>query len=375
MEKIKVLHLREGRKLYGAEKVVLNLAANINSNKFNVALASFVYAPNDTNELLEAAEGKNIKTFHINMKHHFDIMGIFRLRQLLKKYSPNILHCHAYKSNIYAFFAAIGLKVKIIATCHGWTAASFRVKVYEFLDSVLLGFFDKVIFVSDITAKQQRPIFISSVKSDIIHNGIEFNENVDDDRIDSIKKSVSRKDGNIIIGSVGRLSREKGYEDLLLAFSFLKKKHLKIKLLIIGEGKLKDYLVKVATHLKIGNDVVFTGFVNDVNNYLGAIDIFVLSSYTEGMPIALLEAMYMSKPIVATAVGGVQKIIKDKVNGILVQPACPQKLAEKIELLITNKEMAVKIGREAKKEAKKKYSVGVMVSQYENLYENIITRS
>jgi len=168
-----------------------------------------------------------------------------------------------------------------------------------------------------------------------------------------------------VVGFVGYLTEQKGLEYLLEAFSQLREEDA--FLLIIGDGPCFQKLKIKAQELKIDKKALFLGYKKDVLNYLRLFDIFCLPSLWEGQPNVILEAMGCGLPIVATRVGGVQEMIKDKKNGILVPPANSKALFRAIELLLKNESLRRKMGQAALNSVKK-YDIESMVSQYENLY-------
>jgi glycosyltransferase involved in cell wall biosynthesis len=142
--------------------------------------------------------------------------------------------------------------------------------------------------------------------------------------------------------------------------------------LIVGEGELKSSLVKLCAELGLENRVLFLGHREDVNLLLDFMDIFILSSHSEGCAISLLEAMASGKPVIATRVGGNPELVLEGKTGFLVPPAEPEKLAERIIFLLRNEDLRVKMGDEGRKRVNEKFSLETMLKNYEELYSKVL---
>jgi len=175
-------------------------------------------------------------------------------------------------------------------------------------------------------------------------------------------------ESEFIIGYVGRLSKEKGIEYLLKAGEILKQQGRHIKIIIIGDGQEREFLECISLQSGLKENVIFAGFLIDVERWLPAIDVFVLPSLTEGTPLALLEAMLCGIPVVASKVGGVPDIVKSGMNGILVQPGSAQEIADAISLLYDDKDVRLKFGKEAQATVKTKYGVKQWIDKIEGEY-------
>jgi glycosyltransferase involved in cell wall biosynthesis len=170
------------------------------------------------------------------------------------------------------------------------------------------------------------------------------------------------------IGIIGRLAAVKDHKNLINAFKLAREKLKNIELMIVGDGPLKQELESYVQEMGLAESVVFTGARRDIAQLLSGFDIFILSSLDEGMPITLLEAMAAGVPVIATKVGGIPEIVVDGKTGFLVPPQAPDKLAEKIYLLLENGKLADLMGKEGRKSVDENFSIGKMVSKYEAIY-------
>ncbi len=171
---------------------------------------------------------------------------------------------------------------------------------------------------------------------------------------------------------VGRFVQRKGINYLLEAWKKVQKEVAQARLLLLGDGQTFEEMRRYAEKLSIAETTHFLGHVNNVQEYLQAADIFVLPSIQEGMPNALLEAMASGLPVVATRIGGVVDIIEDGIDGVLVEPADTEGLAEKILQLLKRKDMAETIACNAYQKIKNHYSLDSIAQRYIQLYRSII---
>jgi glycosyltransferase involved in cell wall biosynthesis/protein-tyrosine-phosphatase len=287
-------------------------------------------------------------------EHATSALGILRcLVRFFKEHDIDVVHTHRYKDSVLAAIAAKLAGVRhVVRTVHGlrepmsgWAALKFR--LYEALDRLaLLCCVDLVIAVSMRMADTLRASGYRPTSVTHIHNGVDLS--AIDERIKKDPACTRRELGiepdAIVVGTVGRLSAVKGHATLLRAARRILHRHPNATFLIVGSGPLDSELRAEAARLGIGDACVFAGARRDVHDLMAAIDVFVLPSLDEGIPMALLEAMALRIPVVATAVGGVPEVVQDGVTGILVPAADHEALADASLRLIADREWAHAVG-------------------------------
>lgn len=377
MRKTTVMHLKSGfRKsieMRGAEVFVLTLVENLNISRFNVIAVFLKDKIADEFAFLDQLKQKGITTEVINLRGRYDVTSIFRLRKLIRKHNVNMLHCHGYKGNVIGFFATLFTKTKRITTVHGWTQVDFKVMMYELIDKIVIRYYDKLIAVSEDIKKQLLSYAVPRNKIFVVHNGIDVA------RFSPRKKGKLKREFKIsarykIIGTIGKLSKEKGHKYFLKAATEIKKKYSNVKFVIVGEGALKRKLKTLAKKVKIENSVIFVGFREDIPEILDDFDIFVLSSVREGIPLVLLEALAKAKPVVSFEVGGIPEVITNGETGILVQARNYKSLAENVVSLLNKPQLAKKIAKKGQERVKKDFNLEAMTDKYQEIYQQIINR-
>ena len=371
MKKLKIMHLRAGLRgskvLLGAENVLLFLVRGLNKEEFTLTVVCFTDSQTDKVPLLKVLNEECVVTEAICLRNPYDIRLVFRLRKLIKKYNIDILHCHEYKSNIIGFFARMFTSTVLLSTAHGWTKATLKLRLYEFIDSIIMRFFDGIVTVSEDIKRQLIAKKIPETKISVIHNSI------DTDKFSSSSKTSLRQELGIsekdkIVGTVGRLSKEKGHYYFLKAAYLVVKEIPGVKFIIVGDGVLRNKLENLSRDLELGESVHFTGYRDDIASIVREFNIFVSSSEREGLPIAILEAMALSKPIVSFNVGGISEAVTNGKNGILVQPKDFKSLAEGITKLLKNLGLSKRMGRASAEEIASKFDTIKMVREYEKIY-------
>lgn len=354
----KITHII-GRLCYGgAEKLLLDICRKLDKEKFAVE----VLVLQDDNPLADQFEEAGIKVTFFNKRSKFDFDIVKRVAGHLKQAKPDIVHTHLFAADFYGGRAArlAGVK-KIICTKHDILSEGFW---RDYLGRRARRTFDKVVAISKAT----REFLINEEgldykKVEVIYNGI------DTQRFYEANVPIFSNDG-IVIGSVGRLSKEKGQKHLIRACRFLNNKDW--RLVLVGDGPMKRELVGLTEYLGLENQVKFTGAVDDVRPYLKDMDVFVLPSVSEGLSLVILEAAAAGKVVVATNVGGVPEIIHDKEDGLLFRPKNIEQLVAHLNWIDDHRDAAVKMAKKLQREVMERFDINKTVGEYEALYERIV---
>jgi glycosyltransferase involved in cell wall biosynthesis len=369
---MKILHLISSKGFFGAENVVVNLAKEQKKN-LDVCVGVFRDRREPHTEVAIEAERNGIKTEIFDCAGKIDIMTIKNIRKTIKEKEIDIVHSHGYKSNIYGILASRKTKVKSIATCHNWSMTDPKMRKYRHLDLFFMKKFDKIVAVSNRLKEQIESSGVKPDKISVIDNGVDIRQFVCEEYDSLFKKKIGANNSKSIICSIGRLVQEKGFFHLLKAFKDIKKSIPDTRLLIVGDGPLKEALGKAALELGISEKVTFAGIRNDISKILAITDIFVMASLDEGLPMVLLEAMAAKKPVVATRVGAIPDIIEDGQSGILVASGNELELSFAVSGLLLDKHKVDCLAEEGLKMIQEKYSSERMAGEYYKIYEECLS--
>jgi glycosyltransferase involved in cell wall biosynthesis len=286
------------------------------------------------------ASAAGVDYVEVRERHSLD-PSIWRpLRELVRARAVDVVHAHEYKSDLLAWLLSRSTGAVPLATAHGWTGHSRRERlVYYPADKRVLGRFPVVIAVSsevkaDLVAHGCRPERVRVLLNGIDHQAFHR----DPSRVPEARARFGLTDGQFAIGAVGRLEPQKRFDLLIEAFAILRHRHPMAQLLIAGDGSQKQALQARIDRCGIGSCSRLLGLVDDVALFHHAVDLFVQSSAYEGTPNAVLEAMALESPVVATDAGGTAELVTHGRDGLLVAAGDVEALAAAMQTAIADGE-------------------------------------
>jgi glycosyltransferase involved in cell wall biosynthesis len=299
------------------------------------------------------------------------------LVDLLAPFEPEVVHNHMYRAEVVGTLAALQLGEKgckrpaVISTVH-----SSRVRCAEDRATLrqLTPLMDRLIVVSGAIGSKIREEGRAGAPVSLIYNGVDLQRYNHQQPCCTLHEDYSIPETAPIVGVVARLEAEKGHRTLIDAWPLVRKAHPEAWLLIVGEGSERDSLEAQAASLGISDRVVFTGRREDMPAVTAALDVAVLPSYREAQGLSVLEAMALSRPVIASRVGGIPEMIEDGVTGLLVPPADPEALAEAIVRLLSDHPLADMLAKRGHDLVHDRFCVELMTSQIETLYDEAAVR-
>ncbi|MFN4226732.1 MAG: glycosyltransferase [Candidatus Ratteibacteria bacterium] len=353
--KIKIGYLIGSSEIGGTEKMILTLAKNLNKDTFEVIF----FCIKGEGKFTKKLRNENFKVYVVNLKKNpFSFITLFFL---IKKENLDILQSFLFVANILGRIYGRILKIKLIISSQRSTDP-WRKWYHWFLERITLRWVNLIISNSysarEILIKKGK---IPRKKIKVIPNGIEIPEKIE---------KIEKKD-YIVVGSIGNLKKAKGYFYLIEASKIVIEKYKNVRFYILGDGELKQEILKKIKENGLEQYFVLTGYVEDIYDYLKIFDIFVLPSLWEGCPVSLLESMGYGIASIATDVGDVPYIIENGQTGYIVKKGDYKKIAEKIIELIENKSLREKIGQKAREKVKKDFCFEEMVKAYASIYNKV----
>ena len=289
-------------------------------------------------------------------------------RDTFRGWHPDIVHCHGYRPDILAGWAARSLGLARVSTVHGFTGGDWKNRLYERLQIRALARFDGVIAVSRPIHDRLAAAGVPQPRLTVIPNALRGPAHLPRA---SARSRMGAPDDVLLLGWVGRISSEKGLDVMLAALPDLQ--DLPLKVSVVGDGPLRERLEAEAKRLGVADRIDWHGVVEGAARYVSAFDCFVLSSRTEGTPIALLEAMSASVPVVATAVGGVPDVLRED-EGLLVPPEDPAALAAAIRVTLIDRTAAAERVRRARSRVSQDFAPAPWMERHANFYRTILAR-
>jgi glycosyltransferase involved in cell wall biosynthesis len=290
----------------------------------------------------------------------------------LRRQGADILCTSGYKPDLVGWWAARQAAIPVVAIAHGWTGVTLKVRFYEMLDALVMRWHDAVVCVSEAMATRVRRAGVPRRKIVVIRNAVDttpFDNPGPDCRAD-VERFFARPPARIV-GAAGRLSPEKGFDVLVDAAALVCQAHPDIGFVVFGDGPLRQALTERIAQRGLAGRFILTGFRHDLERLLPGLDLAVLSSHTEGLPVAVLEAQAASVPVVATAVGGTPEVVVEGVTGYLVPPADPAALAGKIVHALAAGPRLREMGERAAQRIRDEFTFAAQAAQYQRLFARL----
>jgi len=360
-----VLILIDTLRSAGAENVAVNVAALLKDSE---GFAPVVCATRYGGVLEEILKDKNVKYISLNRYKPYEAYKLFFLRKIIRNENVQIIHANKLGSNFWGCIFGKIHKIPVITHIHG-PAYSWKDLM---VDWVIEKLSDKIIAVSEQEKRRLIEEGVSPSKIVMIYNGINFTNYKTEPNLD-IKRKFGLKIDARVIGISAGLRPEKKHETFFLAAKEVLQEKDDVYFFIVGDGARRNELEDFVSKLGISKKCLFAGFVSNIPEILSIIDIGVLSSEREGIPLALLEYMASSKPVISTNVGGVPEVVQDGINGFLVPPGDYKMLAHRMLLLLDDKDLASKMGKNGLLILKQKFTASSMISKIEDLYTEVLS--
>lgn len=371
----RVLHLRTVTGHGGGpEKTLLNSPRFIDP-EYELRLAYVRPAGDRKYDLPERAARLGVRLLDVPERGPVDPRTFWRLAAEIRRFRPDILHPHDYKTNVLAVLLARMFHLKLVTTLHGYVTIGGRLDWYYRLDRWAIRRMDHVIVVSDDLLDVVRDIGVPAERVSLIENAIDAAEYRRRGPVAAAKTRLGVPPGRFVIGAVGRLSPEKGFDNLIRALARLVNDHWDVELWIAGEGDEREQLEALAAELNLGERVRLLGQRSDLIELYQAFDVFVLSSLREGLPNVVLEALAIEVPVVATSVAGVPRVLENGQNGFIVRSGTPEELAGAISLLLDDEPLRVRFGQAGRRTVEERYSFRVRMEKVKRVYDAVLGRA
>ena len=364
-KKLSILHIVISLETGGLERFVIDLIAE-NKNMFN----QYVVCLERSGELAVSCMAE-IVLLDMPPGIHLDVA--WKIADIVRKKQVDLIHTHNEKAQFYGGMAGLLARVPVLHTKHGKNETDWRTKLRNNVSARLC---QKVVAVSrDAALECVQEEKIPAAKVLTILNGVDTDRfSPGYNQVES-KKRLGIGNDTLVIGIVARLAQVKDHATLLNSCQILRESGYQFRLLVVGDGQLRGQLEALSHSLEISKQVIFTGMRQDIPDLMRAMDIFVLSSISEGISLTLLEAMACCLPIVATAVGGNPEVVVDGKTGFLVEPRSPDLLSEKLALLISNVHLRTAMGQAGNARVMEHFSLRASALAYQDVYASLMERT
>ncbi len=345
------------------ENVVVNIVNGLDGN-----FKSMICCLETSGPLEKKIRKHHATVFVLNKKPGFKIKLFFSLARLMRNQAVDIVHTHNYLGFVYGVPAALLARVPLIFHCEHGTPIVYNLK-RTLMFKVLYPFINRVLVVAkslgDEIAEKRK---CSKDKMRVVLNGVDHVLFKPRPKDSSLLKRLDICNNDIIIGSVGRIEPVKNYLLFVKLIWALQKVNKNVKGLLVGDGSEKHVLKSEIKRLGLEKQFILAGRSDEVPKMISMMDIFLLTSYSEGMSVSILEAMSCGKPIIATDVGNNRELVKDGINGFIFDLEDFNSLFDKALFLVKNTESRLKFADLSRKKAVNEFSIDSMIEKYSQLY-------
>ena len=356
----------------GPEKTILASPRFLENTSYRV-LTAYLHNRNDPDfpALRARAEREGCPLIPVPDRHPFDPAVLHRLARICREERVRIWHGHDYKSNLLGLLLRRRLGLHLVTTVHGWIPGGRKMRLYHAIDRFCLRRYDRVIAVSDDLHRRCLGCGVPAARMVQVENGI------DTDRFRRTRPAPEARGdatppGRLVIGAVGRLAPEKGFHLLVGAVARLLEEGLDLELRIAGEGPARAELeeaVDAAGHL---GRFTLLGHCEEVIPLYEGLDLFALSSLTEGLPNCLLEALAMEVPVLATRTGGVPALLDEGKAGLLCDPGSEEELTAGLRRLAGDAGLRAELAAAGRDRVVTRYSFAARMERMRGIYDELL---
>ena len=355
-------------------------AQAINKDKFN----QFLFTDYDgflVNEVKGISGLKLYRSKFLNRSLNplKDLLALIDLCIYIRKNKINIVHTHSSKAGVLGRIAAKCVGVKIIVhTVHGWSFHNYQFKViYWFcilIEKFCASFTNSIIVVSNFDKAKGLKYYIGNKdKYNLVRYGIDYSSFKSKDRRLDLRKKLGLKESDLAVGMISCFKPQKSPLDFIKLAREIKNAMPSSKFILVGDGVLRGAILRLIKKLKLNDEVLLTGWSQDVASILSALDIFVLTSLSEGLPIVVLEAFASSLPVVVSNTSGISEVVLNGKTGFLVKPKDIPAFAQSALKLLKDAHLREQIGLASFEYiSKNNFTTKYMVNSIESIYENLL---
>jgi glycosyltransferase involved in cell wall biosynthesis len=380
---VRILAMMEARSVTGPAKNLIGFCRWLHTAEgaqtgLSVAIATFdrTTQTHGIDAFVNSARAAGIDTHVIRERHRFDLGVIEQLREIAASTRPHIIQTHNGKSHLLIkALPSLRAHRPWVAFQHGYVYSDLKLGLYNQVDRLTLRSADRVVSVCQAFAPRLVAYGVKHERIRVLHNAAMPIAATSEADATNLRQQLGIRNGEAVILSIGRLSREKSHADLLRAMGQLGSIPRPWKLLLVGIGPEREALGRLACSLGIEQRVVFAGFHPDTTRFFAVADVFALPSRSEGSSNVLLEAMMAKVPIAATRAGGNPEIVLDQNTGLLVPVGNSAALADALARLLREPDLARRLADSAFTRATREFSLEHYRRRLLAIYAEVLGRT
>ena len=371
-ESRKVLVILATDRLSGPARQILQFFKYMDRNRYELCLACTWLLCHPYADFFVEATARGVIPIFLKQRSPFDPTPIIAAYTLIRERKINLIQTHGYKPGLIGYVLSLLTGLPWVAFVHGDTAENRKIRVYNRLNIWLTRRADRVIAVSCAIRDQLVTQGVEPDKIYVVHNAIDPSEFAQGNTGSGLRESFDLAVSDRVIAVIGRFSPEKGQLDFVEAFSRLARERSDLKAFLVGEGDDEPALRKRCLELGIEDQVVFTGYQQDIAPFYDVADLIVMPSLSEGLPNVALEALLHHRPILATRVGGTPEVVLDGITGLLVPPSDPVAMANGMARLLDSPQLCRELVENGIRLLRDEYSPEIKASRLAAVYDDLL---
>lgn len=368
---ITVLDLRDSPWVDGPGRTILDCAETIDPSFCRIVVGAFDGGRPESTAYEQEAHRRGLDVVRIRERRSLDPEVLSQIMDQARHLGADILHTHDFRTDLFGLVAARRLRLPLVSTVHGWIANDFKGRLSTRLDKLMLRWADHVISVSE-TTRRRLGSWATEARCTVIPNALRTERYRPDRGPGPFRAAEGIQDHETVIANIGRLSPEKGQMPFLEAARDLLREYGDLRFVLFGIGPDQAVLERFVAENGMSGTVMFAGYRTDMDMLYNEVDLVVQSSFTEGMPNVILEALLMEVPVIATDVGGTGEVVTDGVTGRLIPAGDYRALVSSIEDYLTDRDRFRRMAEAGRLDITDRFDHHKRVERLEQVYERVL---
>lgn len=368
-----MLDLRDSPWVDGPGRTVLDCAEMMDPSCCRIVVGAFDGGKPEGTAYEQEARSRGLVVERITERMSADPDVLRQVIRFAKKHNANLLHTHDFRSDLYGVAAKGILRIPMISTVHGWIENDLKGRIRTKLDKLILRSSSHVIAVSEQTRKCLGA-WATEQRCTVIPNALRTERYFPRRCSAEFRTAYGIAADEVVIANIGRLSPEKGQMAFLIAARELLGRHHGLRFVLFGIGPDRAGLESFVCEFGMQKSVIFAGYRSDMESLYNELDLVVQSSFTEGMPNVIMEALLMEVPVIATDVGGTREVVRDGVTGVLIPPDDMAALVDALETFLTDRSAMQSQANKGRIDIRNRFDHTRRVDRLVNVYTQILVR-
>jgi len=352
----------------GAETLLSALIKRLDRERFKLTLVKLTGEPHYKLPALKDAAAFAITEETVRWRNYFSAaQAIHQIKKVMHDRDIDVVYTHDMRADLVGRAMTTMTRAVWVSHVHGWLGptADLKTRFHEWIDSRLISRADMILVGSEKLRSTMETCYRCRTVG-VVPNSVDPETlTIAPATVRALRRQLGLRESQMLVGTVGRLHRGKGHHILLRAFARLRRRYPSLQCLIAGEGPCRNQLETLTRELGIAEAVTFTGYCESIIAHLAALDVFVTCSLTESLPITVLEAMVLSRPVVATDVGDLETVLDYGRAGVVIEPGSVDAAVRAVSRLLDSAETREQLAREGHKRVLAKYSAEQAARQIE----------